>query len=76
VRRVYHASNNQRPRLAYIQLVSTNLTDLSEQWNTRDPLSLRQTLRSELQLVSAIVRALADGFYPDGNGSYRTVDTA
>jgi hypothetical protein len=56
--------------------VSTNLTDLSEQWNTRDPLSLRQTLRSELQLVSAIVRALADGFYPDGNGSYRTVDTA
>jgi hypothetical protein len=76
VRRVYHAGNNQRPRLAYIQLVSTNLTDLSEQWHTLDPLSLRQLLRNELQLVSAIVRALAEGFYPDGNGNYRAVDTA
>jgi hypothetical protein len=76
VRRVYHSSANQRPQLAYVQLVSTNLTDLSEQWRTVDALSLRQALRTELQLVGTIVRALADGFNPDSNGSYRTVDTA
>jgi hypothetical protein len=76
VRRVYHSGGNQRPRLAYIQLVSTNLTDLSEQWHTLDPMSLRQVLHNELQLVSAIIRALSEGFYPDGNGSYRAVDTA
>lgn len=78
VRRVYQSSS-QQVHLAYLQLVSTNVTDMSDQWDDPDPLALRRMIRSETQLASAVLRALRDTFSTDrdgGNDGYRSVDTA
>jgi len=77
IRRIYH-SDGQNLELAYIQLVSPNITDLSDQWTERDPLALRSLIQSELDLASAVINALEQTFNPGGGGHgiYRSVDTA
>jgi hypothetical protein len=75
VRRIYQW-DGQRPKLAYIQLVSANITDLSEQWDERDPRVLANLIQTEVHFASAFIRALADAFNPGGRGGYRTVDAA
>ncbi len=75
VRRVYQPGS-QRLQLDYIQLVSSTISDLFEQWPDRDLGSLRSLLRTELQLASAIINNLADAFTPKGRGGYKTVDAA
>jgi hypothetical protein len=75
VRRIYQ-SDGQRIRQEYLQLVSSNITDLSEQWAEREPRALRGLLRVELQLVAAVLSNLSDSFFsPNGRG-YHTVDAA
>jgi hypothetical protein len=75
VRRIY-TSGGQKLQLDYIQLVSSTVSDLFEQWPDRDMPGLRALLRLEMQLASAIVANLADAFTPRGRGGYRTVDAA
>jgi hypothetical protein len=75
IRRTYQ-HNGQRTRLAYVQVVGTRITDLSQQWNDPDPLALRRLLRAEINLASATIQALTDAFQPGGNGGYQSVDTA
>lgn len=75
VRRVY-MPGAQRLQLDYIQLVSSTVSDLFEQWPDRDLQGLRGLLRVELQLAGAILANLADAFTPGGRGGYRTVDAA
>ncbi len=75
VRRLYQR-DDQRIQQAYVQVMSANMTDLSEQWNTPDTLALSRLLRTEMQLESTIIQALSDAFAGDGNGGYRAVDTA
>ncbi|HMQ31714.1 MAG TPA: hypothetical protein PKD53_13390 [Chloroflexaceae bacterium] len=75
VRRVYQPGG-QRLQLDYIQLVSSTISDLFEQWPDRDLGGLRGLLRTELQLASAIINNLADAFTPRGRGGYKTVDAA
>lgn len=76
VRRVYQ-SDGQRIRQEYVQLVSSHVTDLSEQWNEREPRALRGLMRIELQLVATIIANLSDTFFsPTGRGGYHTVDAA
>lgn len=75
VRRVYQPGG-QRMQLDYIQLVSSTISDLYEQWPDRDMSGLRGLLRTELQLASAIINNLADAFTPKGRGGYKTVDAA
>lgn len=81
VRRIYQ-SDGQRNQQAYVQLLSTNLTDLSEHWQSTDPMALHRSIRTEVQFASAVIQALADVFGPDGqgtgsgNGGYRAVDAA
>ncbi len=77
VRRIYQ-SDGQLAKLAYLQLMSTNVTDLSDQWDEHDPMALRRMVRSEVQLASAVLQSLAQAFTPtgNGNGNYRTVDAA
>lgn len=74
-RRGYRSSSD-RPVLSYIQLVGTNVTDLSDLWDNRDPEALREALRDELFIVSALLHALGETFAPGGIGGYRPVDTA
>ncbi|GEM_PF-511612 len=77
VRRIYQWDRaGQRPKPAYIQLVSTNITDLSEQWEERDPRVLANLIQTEVHFAGAFIRALADAFNPGGRGGYRTVDAA
>ncbi len=75
VRRGYRSSND-KPMLAYVQLVGTNVTDLSDLWEDRNPDALREALRDELIIVSALLHALGETFAPSGLGGYRPVDTA
>lgn len=75
VRRVY-ASGGQRLQLDYIQLVSSTVSDLFEQWPDRDLPGLRALLRLEMQLASSIIANLTDAFTPRGRGGYKTVDAA
>lgn len=75
VRRIYQ-NTGQKLQLEYLQLVSTTISDLFEQWPDRDMQSLRALLRTELQLASAIIANLSDVFTPRGRGGYQTVDAA
>jgi hypothetical protein len=75
VRRIYQPGG-QRLQLDFIQLVSSTVSDLFEQWPDRDLPGLRGLLRTELQLASAIINNLADSFTPRGRGGYKTVDAA
>jgi hypothetical protein len=75
VRRIYQPGG-QRLQLDYIQLVSSTISDIFEQWPDRDIQGLRGLLRTELQLASAIINNLADSFTPKGRGGYKTVDAA
>lgn len=76
VRRTYQ-SDGQRIRQEFLQLVSTNITDMSEQWADHEPRALRAILRTELQLVATIIANLNDTFFsPTGRGGYHTVDAA
>ncbi|MEI7644762.1 MAG: hypothetical protein WCJ55_10820 [Chloroflexales bacterium] len=75
VRKIYQ-SDGQKLQIEYIQLVSTTVSDIFEQWSDRDLAGLRALLRVELQLASAIIANLSDMFTPRGRGGYRTVDAA
>lgn len=78
VRRIYQ-SDGGAPTLAYVQLISPNLTDLSDLWDESDPRELRSFLHSEVYLTSLVIQALARTFAPGSLGntsSYRSVDTA
>ncbi len=75
VRRIYQGGP-ERLRLEYTQLVSSTVSDLFELWSDRDLQNLREVLRVEMQLASAIIANLADAFTPRGRGGYRTVDAA
>jgi hypothetical protein len=75
VRRIYQ-SDGQKLKVDSIQLVSTTISDLFEQWADRDLSGLRTLLRIELQLASAIIANLSDAFTPRGRGGYRSVDAA
>ena len=75
VRRVY-LPGGQGLQLDYVQLVSSTISDIFDQWPDRDLQSLRALLRTELQLASAIINNLTDSFTPRGRGGYKTVDAA
>ncbi|MEI8306198.1 MAG: hypothetical protein WCF99_03935 [Chloroflexales bacterium] len=75
VRRIYQ-SEGQKLQIDSIQLVSTTVSDIFEQWSDRDLTGLRALLRTELQLAGAIIANLSDVFMPRGRGGYRTVDAA
>ncbi|MBX0330589.1 hypothetical protein K2Z83_23305 [Oscillochloris sp. ZM17-4] len=75
VRRIYQ-SDGQKLTVDSIQMVSTTISDLFEQWGDRDLAGLRMLLRIELQLASAIIANLSDAFTPRGRGGYRSVDAA
>ncbi|MEI6778321.1 MAG: hypothetical protein WCK70_15585 [Chloroflexales bacterium] len=75
VRRIYQ-SDGQKLYVESIQLVSTTVSDIFEQWSDRDISGLRALLRTELQLASAVITNLSDAFPPRGRGGYRTVDAA
>ncbi len=75
VRRGYR-SGTDRPTLAYVQLVGTNVTDLSDMWSERRAEALREGLREELVLVAALLHTLSETFAPGGIGGYRQVDSA
>lgn len=75
VRRGYRSSG-ERPTLAYVQLVGTNVTDLGDLWSERTPEALREALREELIIVASLLHSLGETFTPSGLGGYRPVDTA
>ncbi len=75
VRRGYRTGSD-KPVLAYVQLVGTNVTDLGDLWGERSPEALREALRDELVIVAALLHALGETFTPSGLGGYRAVDTA
>jgi len=75
VRRMY-VSADRRPVPAFIQLVSSNVTDLSELWTGQDTSALRENLGAELQFSAAMINALAEVFTPGGRGSYLPVESA
>lgn len=75
VRRIY-LPGAQPLQLDYIQLVSSTVADLFEQWSERDLAALRTLLRQEFLLASAIIDHLTDAFSPRGRGGYKTVDAA
>jgi len=75
LRRGYR-SNGDRPVPAYVQIVGTNVTDLGDLWDDRNPDALREALRDELIIVAALLHALGETFAPSGLGGYRPVDTA
>jgi hypothetical protein len=74
VRRIYQGG--AQPQLAAVQLVSTSITDLSDQWGESDQRNLRTLVRTELQLTATILAYLGEAFTPNGSGGYRTVDAA
>lgn len=75
VRRGYRTSGD-KPTLAYVQLVGTNVTDLGDLWDDRSSDALREALREELIIVAALLHALGETFAPGALGGYRPVDTA
>ncbi|NJO07881.1 MAG: hypothetical protein HC876_21485 [Chloroflexaceae bacterium] len=78
VRRVYHSNEQGRPQLSYVQLVSSNITNLLDQWDFQDSGALRRVIRNEVTLAGAIIQALRDTFNTNTRNSntYRPVDTA
>ena len=70
------AEDGDKPVLAYVQLVGTNVTDLGDLWEDRNPDALREALRDELIIVAAVLHALGETFAPSGLGGYRPVDAA
>jgi hypothetical protein len=74
VRRIYQGGS--QPQLEYVQLVSTNITDLSDQWGEGDQRNLRALIRTELQLTATILAFLSEAFAPNGSGGYHSVDAA
>ena len=75
VRRGYRTAGD-RPTQAYIQLIGTNVTDLTDLWDNRNADALREVVREELLIVAALLHALGETFAPNGVGGYRSVDTA
>ncbi len=81
VRRIYQNTGNT-PTLEYVQLISHNITDLSDLWDEYDPNVLSNLLQSEIDLASAVIYTLSSIFVPSpgthtgGRSSYQTVDTA
>jgi hypothetical protein len=75
VRRGYRMLGD-RPAPAYVQMIGTNVTDLSDLWENRNAETLREVLREELFVVAALLHALGETFAPSGLGGYRSVDTA
>lgn len=75
IRRIYQ-SEGQSIQLAHMQLVSTNITDLTEQWRQHNATTLRHLVHMEVQLASAVIYALTEKFSPGGPGSYQTAQTA
>lgn len=75
VRRIY-MPGAQRLQLDHLQLVSSTVSDIFEQWTERDLTTLRGLLRHELQLASTIINNLTDAFSPRGRGGYKAVDAA
>lgn len=75
VRRGYRFGGD-KPMPAYVQLVGTNVTDLSDLWTARNPSVVREGLRDELIIVAALLHALGETFAPGSLGGYRPVDTA
>lgn len=75
VRRGYRIQG-EKPALAYVQLVGTNVTDLGDLWGEQAPEGLREALHDELIIVAALLHALGETFAPAGLGGYRSVDTA
>jgi fermentation-respiration switch protein FrsA (DUF1100 family) len=75
VRRGYRTAAD-RPAQAYIQLIGTNMTDLTDLWDDRNAEALREVLREELSIVAALLHALGETFAPNGVGGYRTVESA
>jgi hypothetical protein len=79
VRRIYQARPSQDGHtlaLEAIQLTSTTLVNLLEQWPGIDSQVLQQILQLELQLSRTIINNLAETFNPRGHSSYRSVDAA
>jgi hypothetical protein len=77
VRRIYQA-NQQQTGVAYVQLSSPSMTDLSEAWRLTDRRELRIMLVTELEVAREVIHALRESFAGNtGNtGSYRSVETA
>jgi hypothetical protein len=80
VRRIYQSDEN-RAILVHVHLVSSNITDLSEQWEEQNPLALGHLLRSEFAIASTVIQALREIFNSpsggdDNNYTYHSVDTA
>ncbi len=75
VRRGYRTSGD-KPAIAYVQMVGTNVTDLGDLWTERSPDVMREALRDELTIVAAVLHSLGETFTPGGLGGYRSVDTA
>ncbi len=74
IRRGYRI--NDKPSPVYVQMVGTNVTDLSDLWGQRSPEALRDVLRGELLIVATLLHSLGETFTPGGIGGYRSVDTA
>ncbi len=82
LRHIYHCYE-QEQNLAYVQIVSPNYTDLSEQWQETNPHNFRDFIVSEFELAYAVVQSLSELFIPEpsaspvsSGGLYRSVDTA
>jgi hypothetical protein len=71
-----YRTTSDKPTKAYVQLVGTNVTDLSDLWENRSPDALREVLREELQIVAALLHALGETFAPGSLGGYRSVESA
>lgn len=77
IRRVYH-SDGRNLDMEYVQLVSPNITDLTDEWNNQDLRNVRHVLQSEFSFANAIIEAMMSVFHPPTgkHGTYRSVDTA
>jgi hypothetical protein len=79
VRRIFQAKPQPEGHtlsLEVIQLTSTTIVDLLEQWPGIDSHTLQQILKLELQLSRTIIGKLAESFTANGRSSYRSVDAA
>lgn len=74
IRRGYRVDDKPSP--VYVQIVGTNVTDLSDLWGTQGLEALRDVMRDELLIVAALLHSLGETFTPGGIGGYRSVDTA
>lgn len=74
IRRGYRIDDKPSP--VYVQIIGTNVTDLSDLWGQRSSEALRDVLRGELLIVATLLHSLGETFTPGGIGGYRSVDTA